>query len=1769
MYRARRGDREYALKVQRDVTAGDAEAARAFRREAAILSQLKHPGLAQIHAVGEDAGRPYLVMELVLGRTLGAMLADAEQPLGERRVVSLARDCAGALASAHRAGLVHRDVKPDNIILTEDGHAKLIDFGLATKAGLRQSQDVAIGTLLYSPPEQTGMLKRPVDARSDLYALGVVLFEAIAGTPPFRAADAGELVRLHAVAAPPDLRELVPGTSPALAGIVARLLAKDPDDRYQTGEGLWADLDRLDAHAGDAPADFPLGLDDDPAAVEYDLPLVGRREELAALRAAWERTARGRGAVALVEGPPGGGKSRLVRELLGEARADGALVLTGKVVRDNPVPLASLRDALEAHLTRIARLPDDARERAEAPVREAARRAAGMAASFSPLLGRLVGESESEGDADGQRQEQFLAAVAAFLTELARRQGRMALWIDDVQWLDDASRRVLELAALDIQAAPLLVVSTSRDDEESADALGRFAAQLGETVATRLVLGPLDEEATAELVAEQIGGTLADRTFAAQIQTRSGGNPLAAVEYIRAVLHAGLIRPSWGVVEIDREGLDDVALPDDVMGLVLARVTELGSDARWLLTAGAAMGTRFRPAMFTDVLGYDESRIAAAVSDALRERLIERVDGEECAYVHDRIREALLGRLSEDDRRALHQRLAETLEREAREDTDHIYAVAWHYALGIPGHTPEKVYEWSLRAGRAALAGHASVEASHFFDRAGEAAAALGLDPDADYWETAGAIQLSLGDVQGAGEAFGRALERSGEPLQVARIHRLLAVAANGVYDSNGATDHAERGLQALGRRLPRTGLLGLLGAVRDAVVCAWLVLRGAPQAGGAARERIRVDVGLYQEAEYAAYMEMRSLRMVAIILRTFSRALRLGPSHELSHTLVNVSVVAASLGSARLSRSLLTRGKAMAEETGDPQAIAHAHLFEFLATDVLGQTREAGELARRLLPEHGRWLDLRDLFNAVSAASFNFVLRGDFRAAHDAWMPVHERMRNVQAAGVNENPYLCLGMLVLEATGARTEAAELYAACARYAEQADADNRFLHQTFLQSALRYQQEQGNVGAEADDLIARSDALGLNPITASFWATPSFVQPAMVLAQRANMSAGEERETALRAARARLKKVKRARFHPLIEGMRLATDAEVSRLEGRTDRALALAAKAEQAGIRCDAPMLHYEVARIRSRTYADLGDQSEASRQATLAARIAADAGMAAWIREVAAEFGVGGSVAGTTTSRATASSTRHTTTASTRYESATRHGGGASIQGRRSLDALLALSLAAAHTREQDELVDVALDQLVTLLGAERAFLFLEDSRGELVCEGARGAEGGMPEDSERYARTIVRRVHEEHRALVVTGTDQGAALGSDSAVQHGLRSILAAPLMIEGRRLGVVYLDSRLARGIFTDDDVEILAAISSHIAVSLETARAAQLEQTVAAEREQRGLAETLRDSMAVISAKLDPAEVVSSTLEMAGRSIVFDRAAVLLLDRRAWTVAAVAGDLDASLVGPYDGDPAAEVLTADGEGRVVADVCGAVAPLPALLGESRSWLSVPLRARGELAGVLVMAADAADGLGAAQLELAATFAGQGVVAYENARLFAAVEQMATTDELTGVNNRRHFFDLGEKQFATARRYGPPMSAMMLDIDHFKQVNDRYGHAAGDDVIRAVAQRLQDGIRTMDIVGRYGGEEFAFVLPETGESATVLAERLREAVEVAPIPTCEGDIAVTISVGVALMDEGDKELADTLNRADAALYEAKRTGRNKVVAVPPPGDAHIQAA
>ncbi|MGH2726142.1 MAG: GGDEF domain-containing protein, partial [Actinomycetota bacterium] len=171
-------------------------------------------------------------------------------------------------------------------------------------------------------------------------------------------------------------------------------------------------------------------------------------------------------------------------------------------------------------------------------------------------------------------------------------------------------------------------------------------------------------------------------------------------------------------------------------------------------------------------------------------------------------------------------------------------------------------------------------------------------------------------------------------------------------------------------------------------------------------------------------------------------------------------------------------------------------------------------------------------------------------------------------------------------------------------------------------------------------------------------------------------------------------------------------------------------------------------------------------------------------------------------------------------------------------------------------------------------------------------------------------------------------------------------------------------------------------------------------------------------------------------------------------------------------------------------------------------------------------------------------------------ENLRLLHELHALASTDSLTGLGSRRHFYEMAEREFYLSRRSGHPLAAMMIDIDHFKTINDTFGHAAGDAVLQGVARQCMESLRAGDLIGRYGGDEIAIVLPNsTLDAAMATAGRIREK-EVA-METPAGPVRATLSIGVSAGDVCS-DLAELLARADLALYEAKQAGRNTTRAI-----------
>jgi diguanylate cyclase (GGDEF)-like protein len=323
--------------------------------------------------------------------------------------------------------------------------------------------------------------------------------------------------------------------------------------------------------------------------------------------------------------------------------------------------------------------------------------------------------------------------------------------------------------------------------------------------------------------------------------------------------------------------------------------------------------------------------------------------------------------------------------------------------------------------------------------------------------------------------------------------------------------------------------------------------------------------------------------------------------------------------------------------------------------------------------------------------------------------------------------------------------------------------------------------------------------------------------------------------------------------------------------------------------------------------------------------------------------------------------------------------------------------------------------------------------------------------------------------------------------------------------------------------------------------------------------------LHDIDRSILASRSSAEIAASALERLLNLTALENVHVVEFDfenQEAQVVASTSREGSSVQVGtrmPLDGFQIAALRRGEMalSGAAAMDAPSAATHRPA---PCRSSACFPLIVGGELIGSLNLGTADSGPLDDEQALIAREVATSLAVGIQSSRLTAELQRLATTDELTGTHNRRKLFDIGAREVLRSHRFGRPLSAIMLDIDHFKRINDSHGHATGDRVLLCVALRCQQAIREIDILGRYGGEEFAILLPETdSEHAMEVAERLRSDLEALALPTEDGTLSLTVSIGVAQLGNGADDLPALLDRADAAMYDAKRAGRNAVKIAP----------
>jgi len=652
---------------------------------------------ARPRALIHDGARTLLLLEDPGGFPLESRVG---APMALESFLRFAVAAASALGKVHQRGLIHREIKPANILVDEDNEeVRFTGFGIASRLPReRQSPEppsMIAGAMAYMAPEQTGRMNRSTDSRSDLYSLGVTLYQALTGSLPFNATDPMEWIHCHIARSPPAPSERIPSLPPVVSAIVQKLLAKPAEERYQTAAALEHDLrrclDRWQAHQ--RIDDFPLGEHDVPDRLLVLETPHGREREIATLLASFHRVATiGVSELVLVSGYSGIGKSTVVHELHKSLVPSHGLFAAGKFERyKRDIPYATLAQAFQA----LVRMLLAKSESELAPWREAIREALGpngvLLCDLVPDLRHIVGDSSPVPPLPLQdAQARVHLVMRRFIGVFARPEHPLVLFLDDLQWVDAATLEMLAdiLAQGDIRN--LLLIGAYRDNEVDSmhslrreiDALRRAGAHVQD-----IRLAPMRPEDVASLIVASLHSEPPEALLlAGLVHEKTGGNPFFVVQFLHALFEERLLRfdhanATW------RWNLDAIRArrhTENVIELMVARLGRLPAETLHLLQQLACLGNRADTAMLGIAYEIAGEQVHARLMEPLRLGLLARLDGS-YAFAHDRIQEATYSLVPESSRAISHLRLGRLLlaKLPAQERDEHIFEIVHQLNLGM------------------------------------------------------------------------------------------------------------------------------------------------------------------------------------------------------------------------------------------------------------------------------------------------------------------------------------------------------------------------------------------------------------------------------------------------------------------------------------------------------------------------------------------------------------------------------------------------------------------------------------------------------------------------------------------------------------------------------------------------------------------------------------------------------------------------------------------------------------------------------------------------------------------------------------------------------------------------------------------------------------------------------------------------------------------------------------------------------------------------------
>lgn len=693
---------------------------RALEKEYKITRALDSVmGVRRLLGQTEIEKQPALVLEYIEGKTLGDYLAEHNPGLILK--LQIAHDLVNILSKIHEQNIIHLDLNSNNILIKEHQQTVyIIDFGSAERAEYGryhhvQSQKM-MGTLPYIAPEQTGKINRAVDERSDLYSLGIVLYELMTGQLPYNSTNPVDLLHSHIAKDPVPPSEILSDIPQGVSGIILKLLSKNKEDRYQSADGLLLDLKKcLAALSLDEPIEsFKLGQGDRPVRFDFPPGLYGRDKEIRVLADTFRTASCDGFKVLFISGYSGVGKTALVEELQQDVFEKNGHFLTGKFDQYlSAIPYSAITQAFEVFCRQILSESESAFQRLKDKIQSAVGDMGQALINIIPALEDIIGIQKPLPELRGEEVEnRFRYIFMEFLSVIASQKHPLVLFMDDLQWIDAATLKLLQIIQNDFSGPGLLVIGAFRSNEVEKNHPLMEMMQSFQSNGKPAQILTLDE-LTGHDLENFLEDSLKSREYAQKITTtiheKAGGNPFFIRRLLRCLYEDGQLRydVKQGCYQLDIKNIRSMSIAENVADSLAGEMTRLPDDAKDILMHAACLGNWFDLGTLAKITGLSETVAVKLLTFLSNRQFIIEMD-DHYGFVHDQVHKAAYHLIDPAERPQTHLKIArlltETMDDQSPDKP--LFDIITHYNKAGAWVTDQKerrlVAELNLKAGRKA-----------------------------------------------------------------------------------------------------------------------------------------------------------------------------------------------------------------------------------------------------------------------------------------------------------------------------------------------------------------------------------------------------------------------------------------------------------------------------------------------------------------------------------------------------------------------------------------------------------------------------------------------------------------------------------------------------------------------------------------------------------------------------------------------------------------------------------------------------------------------------------------------------------------------------------------------------------------------------------------------------------------------------------------------------------------------------------------------------------